>query len=80
MMHIRDVQNVCSPFNTRQLVDANGLLHTLFPDPKSRPSLRWLRGQQANRTIPFVKMGRLVFFDVKEVERAIERRTVRAKQ
>ena len=30
---------------------------------ESRPSLRWLRGQVAERKIPFVRMGRLVFFD-----------------
>lgn len=38
------------------------LLEILFEEG-SRPSLRWLRGQQANRAIPFVKIGNLVFFD-----------------
>ena len=49
-----------------QLVDANGLLAALWPD-ESRPSLRWLRGQVAERKIPFVRMGRLVFFNVDQV-------------
>ena len=78
-VHVGDMQSTLSSIKTRQLVDATGLLHTLFPDPKSRPSLRWLRSQQKARSIPFVKFGRLVFFDPSEVEKAIERRTVRAK-
>lgn len=45
-----------------QLVDAQGLLIALWAE-ESRPSLRWLRGQVAERKIPFVRMGRLVFFD-----------------
>ena len=45
-----------------KLVDAKGLLEEIFEE-KSRPSLRWLREQQARRAIPFVKRGRLVFFD-----------------
>jgi len=43
-------------------VDAPKLLELLF-DQDSRPSLRWLREQQKNRTIPFCKIGRKVFFD-----------------
>jgi hypothetical protein len=43
-------------------VDAPKLLELLF-DEDSRPSLRWLREQQKNRTIPFCKIGRKVFFD-----------------
>ena len=43
-------------------VDAPKLLEVLF-DEQCRPSLRWLREQQAKRKIPSVKIGRLVFFD-----------------
>ncbi len=43
-------------------VDANKLLEILF-DETRRPSLRWLRDQQKARTLPFVKIGRRVFFD-----------------
>ena len=43
-------------------VDANKLLELLF-DEASRPSLRWVRDQQRNRTLPFCKIGRRVFFD-----------------
>jgi hypothetical protein len=52
--------------DTSQLVDAQGLLDALWPEA-SRPSLRWLRGQVAERKIPFVRMGRLVFFNVDQV-------------
>jgi hypothetical protein len=44
------------------LVDGPRLLEQLFPDPVCRPSLRWLRTQVANRTIPFCRIGRLCFF------------------
>ncbi|MFA6545538.1 MAG: hypothetical protein WCS99_14060 [Limisphaerales bacterium] len=45
-----------------RLVDAKGLLETLFADG-CRPSLRWLRTQQKRKAIPSVRIGRLVFFD-----------------
>ena len=50
-----------SPLATRY-VDAPKLLEILF-DEASRPSLRWIRDQQKARTLPFAKIGRLVFFD-----------------
>jgi hypothetical protein len=50
-----------NPLATRY-VDAPKLLEILF-DEASRPSLRWLRDQQRNRTVPFVKISRRVFFD-----------------
>jgi hypothetical protein len=53
------------------LVDANGLLEAEWPDPKSRPSRRWLMLRTARREIPFVKIGRFVYFDVQEVHAAL---------
>lgn len=53
-----------------KLVDANGLLEVLF-DKTSRPSLRWVRQMQAQRKIPYVKIGHLVRFDVAEVRKAL---------
>ena len=62
-----------------RLVDAYGLLDALF-DADCRPSLRWLRQRQADRSIPFKKIGHRVFFDVKEVRQALnEKLTVRVK-
>ena len=50
----------------RRLVSANELLATIFSE-EVRPSLRWLRQQQARRTVPFIKVGARVFFDPSEV-------------
>ncbi len=62
------------------LVNAKSLLQNLFEDENSRPSLRWLRDRQRDRSIPYVKCGRMVFFDLEAVNRALEQRqTVRAK-
>jgi hypothetical protein len=49
-----------------KLVNAEQLLKALFA-PECRPSLRWLRTQTRNGTIPFVRIGHLVFFDVEMV-------------
>jgi hypothetical protein len=50
------------------LVDAPRLLVELFPNPECRPSLRWLRTEVAERTLPFVRIGRLCFFDTQMVK------------
>lgn len=54
----------------QKLVDAKGLLEALF-DERCRPSVRWLRQMQAQRTIPYVKIGHLVRFDVEAVRTAL---------
>lgn len=55
-----------------RLVDAKGLLETLFDDG-CRPSLRWLRTQQKCRAIPSCRIGRLVFFDPDAVRATLNR-------
>jgi hypothetical protein len=62
------------------LLDAVGLLEALWPDQRSRPSLRWLREQQKRRTVPIIKWGRRVFFDPVQVRQAIAKLTIRSKQ
>lgn len=63
-----------APDKDHSLVGAETLLETLFPDPRDRPSLRWLRGMQAKRLIPFRKVGqKFVRFDVAEVRAALDR-------
>ena len=57
--------------NTPKLVNAERLLEALF-DEDSRPSLRWLRQMQAQRVIPYYKLGHLVRFNIKEVREALE--------
>jgi hypothetical protein len=56
------------------LVNAEGLLKAIFPDENSRPCVRWLRMQQKARTVPYVKWGRLVMFDVAQVRAALEKK------
>lgn len=56
---------------TPKLVRAERLLEILFEED-SRPSLRWLRQMQAQRKIPYVKIGHLVRFDVDQVRAALE--------
>jgi hypothetical protein len=68
---------VIALFLVGKLVDAKGLLDALF-EADSRPSLRWLRQMQAQRKIPYIKLGHLVRFDVNEVREALAQRwTVR---
>ena len=56
-------------------VDGPRLLELLFPDQACRPSLRWLRHQQKARRLPFVRIGRLVFFDTEQVRNHIRAKT-----
>lgn len=56
-----------------KFVCAKELLKILFSD-ECRPCLRWLRDQQAARRIPFVRIGRLVFFDPEQVRAAMNER------
>jgi hypothetical protein len=58
--------------NPSSLVGAEALLREVWPDEESRPSLRWLRGMQAKRLVPFRKIGRKVYFDPSEVRRTID--------
>jgi hypothetical protein len=46
-----------------KLVRSEQLLDQLF-DPDAKPSIRWLRAQTRAKTIPYVRIGHLVFFDV----------------
>jgi hypothetical protein len=64
---------------TGRLVNAQGLLKELFSD-ECRPSLRWLRTQTKAKSIPCVRIGHLVFFDVEMVRTYLaERRLLHAR-
>ena len=54
-----------------RLVDAVGLLDALF-DPACRPSVRWVRQMQAQKRIPYIKIGHLVRFDIAKVREALD--------
>ena len=56
--------------NPPQLVDAEKLLEMLFP-VDCRPTLRWLRERQKKREIPYVKLGRLVYFNAARVQESL---------
>ena len=60
---------------TGRLVNASQLLDALF-DPEARPSLRWLRTQTKAKTIPYVRLGHLIFFDVEMVRVALADRNL----
>ena len=53
-----------------QLVDGEKLLEMLFP-ADCRPTLRWLRERQKKREIPYVKLGRLVYFNPARVQESL---------
>lgn len=55
------------------LLNAPELLEALWPNPKGRPSLRWLRSLQARRAVPFLKIGHKVFFEAERVRAALRK-------
>jgi hypothetical protein len=56
------------------MVDGPRLLENLFPNPLCRPSLRWLRTNQ--RTLPHVRIGRLIWFDPRLVKAHLDARAM----
>ena len=56
------------------LLTAEELLKAIWPNERSRPSLRTIREWQAKRMLPYVKCGRLVFFDPAKVRQSIAKR------
>jgi hypothetical protein len=58
------------------LVGKRTLLEQLFPNEADRPSMRWLDTQCAKRAVPFVRLGRLIWFDVPRVRAAFDARTI----
>jgi hypothetical protein len=63
-----DALNTANP--PGQLVDAEKLLEILCP-ADCRPTLRWLRERQKKKEIPYVKLGRLVFFNPSQVQESL---------
>lgn len=61
-----------------KLLSAPRFLQVHF-DEGSRPSLRWLRELQRKRMIPFVRLGRRVFFDPEAVREALKKLTINAR-
>ena len=61
------------PERKNQLVDGVTLLQELFPE-NARPSQRWLYEQKKLHRIPFVKIGRLIFYSPTKVKETLEAR------
>jgi hypothetical protein len=62
-----------------KLVDIEKLRDLLWEE-QCRPSLRTIHAMKKRRDIPYVKIGRLVFFDVDAVRESLDKRnTVRAR-
>jgi len=52
------------------LVGKTALLEQLFPNAADRPTTRWLDTQCKRHAIPFIRLGRLIWFDVAQVKAA----------
>lgn len=66
--------------STVQLVDGPKLLEILFP-ADCRPTLRWLRERQKKKEIPYIILGRLIFFHPARVQEALTKQpTAKEKQ
>lgn len=63
----------------KQAFGGERLLEIIFPDEDSRPTLRWLRKMQKLRRIPFVKIGRRVWFFPDQVRAAMIEQQVKAR-
>ncbi len=58
-----------------KLVSAEQLLDLVFA-PECKPSMRWLRSQTKAKSIPFLRIGHLIFFDVEMVRAALARKNL----
>jgi hypothetical protein len=54
------------------LVGADKLLELLFPHEPDRPTKRWLELRCRDGTVPYIKLGRLVWFNPPEVIEALK--------
>ncbi len=61
--------------SAQQLVGKETLLKELFPNESDRPTTRWLDTQCAKGQIPFIRLGRLIWFNVPTVRASIMART-----
>lgn len=61
------------PNEFQGLVGEKALMEIIWPDSCSRPSVRWFQSLKADGVIPFVRIGRRVFYDPVEVRLAFNR-------
>jgi hypothetical protein len=58
------------------LVGKQGILVELFPNPADRPCAKWLDRQMRLRNIPYIRMGKLIWFDPPAVKAAFVRQSI----
>jgi len=61
------------------LLNAEDCVAAIFPNPKTRPSLRWFNELHRRGEIPRIRVRRRVFFDVAAVRGALARHEARGK-
>ncbi len=65
------MQTIMKNLESGQLVRGETLLVMLFPIAKERPCLAWLNNLRKRGGIPFVRLGRLIYFDIDQVRKAL---------
>jgi hypothetical protein len=58
-----DINQLSAPTVSDHLCDGPGLLEAIWPEAKSRPSLRALINWRDLGIIPYIKLARRVFYD-----------------
>lgn len=58
----------------RGLVGEAKLLEIVWPDKESRPSAKYVQRLRKRRAIPFVRLGRLIFYEPEKVMQIIQKR------
>jgi hypothetical protein len=59
---------------TPGLVDIHGLIKAIWKDPATAPCARTIDRMRENRLIPFIKLGRLIYYSPEAVVSAISQR------
>jgi len=65
--------SVLAAASEMSLLSAGDCLEAIFPNPDTRPSLRWFQELYRSGAIPHIQLRRRVFFDLAAVRRALAR-------
>jgi hypothetical protein len=69
-----DSSETTGPTVSNHLCDGRGVLEVIFPDEKSRPSLRAFLTWRDQGLFPYLKIGRRVFYNPSEVAWALHKK------
>jgi hypothetical protein len=70
---VKKPESVLAAASELSLLSAQDCLEAIFPNPESRPSLRWFQEMYRDGVIPHLKLKRRVFFDLAATRRALDR-------